>query len=292
MSIPVNLDRRQCNRQNAALAGVLLWLATLLLPAATLALDGQININTATVTELEKLPFVGQARAQAIVEHRRQHGPFVTLESLLASEAIGESTLAAIQPYLTLTGPTTLTSISEPLPLNAPGGDAIREFNLSRHISIRPGEMKPLPDGEYFPVLLHFVKNATRRIELAMFLFKTTKAPDNRPAQLVDALSAARQRGVTVEVLLEKSGYDDNINKENERVARLLRKNRVKVRFDTPATTTHAKLALIDGRYVFIGSHNLTQSALAHNHELSLLIDSTALARELADYLARIKAAE
>ena len=75
-------------------------------------------------------------------------------------------------------------------------------------------------------------------------------------------------------------------------MAQLLRKNRIEVRFDSPATTTHTKLVVIDNRYVFLGSHNLTQAALKHNHEVSLLLDNTALAREIADYIGRVRAAE
>jgi competence protein ComEA len=38
--------------------------------------EERININTASVEELERLPGVGLAIATRIVEHRRRHGPF------------------------------------------------------------------------------------------------------------------------------------------------------------------------------------------------------------------------
>jgi len=47
----------------------------------------------------------------------------------------------------------------------------------------------------------------------------------------------------------------------------------------------HTKLAVIDGRYTFIGSHNLTQSALKHNNELSVLVDSPAVAESTLNYI-------
>ncbi|MBU4177899.1 MAG: phospholipase, partial [Proteobacteria bacterium] len=49
-----------------------------------------------------------------------------------------------------------------------------------------------------------------------------------------------------------------------------------------------AKLAVIDRRYCLVGSHNLTQSALKHNHELSLLLDNPQLAEEILAYLETI----
>src|SRR5262245_47843256 len=38
--------------------------------------EGRININTASVEELERLPGIGPAIASGIVEHRRKHGLF------------------------------------------------------------------------------------------------------------------------------------------------------------------------------------------------------------------------
>jgi phosphatidylserine/phosphatidylglycerophosphate/cardiolipin synthase-like enzyme len=55
--------------------------------------------------------------------------------------------------------------------------------------------------------------------------------------------------------------------------------------FDSPGTTTHTKVAVIDGRYIFLGSHNLTNSALKYNHELSVFIDSPELAGKTLRYI-------
>ena len=261
----------------------LLWLA----PTATLALDGRLNLNTATVEQFEMLPTIGQTRAKAISDYRRQHGAFRSIDQLLSGKLVGESSLAAIRPYISLDGVTTLTPSSPARKIApAPAPD------LNRHISLRPGEVRVLPDEAYFPALLQHLAQANRRIGLVMFLFKATDRQDNRPAQLAQALIDARRRGVRVEVLLEKSGYDEELNRENEKVAQLLRKNRIEVRLDSPGTTTHAKLVVIDSRYVFLGSHNLTQAALKRNHEVSLLLDNTALAREITDYIGQVRAAE
>lgn len=261
-------------------------------PTAALALDGQLNLNTATVEQLELLPTIGATRAKTIADYRRQHGPFRSVDQLLDRKLIGESTLAAIRPYLILSGATTLNATPSPKAAGSPNRPARQEITFSRHLATRPGEVQILPDEEYFPTLLQSIAQASRRIELAMFLFKTTESSDNRPAQLAKALINARGRGVQVEVLLEKSGYDAELNRENEKVAQQLQKQRIDVRFDTPATTTHTKLVVIDHRYVFIGSHNLTQAALKHNHEFSLLIDNAALAREISDYIGQLRTQE
>jgi competence protein ComEA len=38
--------------------------------------EERININNASVEELQRLPGIGPALASRIVEHRRRHGPF------------------------------------------------------------------------------------------------------------------------------------------------------------------------------------------------------------------------
>ena len=153
---------------------------------------------------------------------------------------------------------------------------------------VQPGAIRAVPDAAYYDTLAALIKNADQRIDLAMFLFKTSPADNNRPAGLVRELVAARQRGVAVRVILEYSGHDQKLNRANQETAALLKKGGVAVFFDSPNRTSHAKLAVIDRRYCLVGSHNLTQSALKHNHELSLLLDNPQLAEEILAYLETI----
>ena len=61
-----------------------------------------VNLNTATAEELDDLPGVGPAIAQAIVDHRTTHGPFATVEELLEVRGIGQAKLEEIRPRVTL----------------------------------------------------------------------------------------------------------------------------------------------------------------------------------------------
>jgi competence protein ComEA len=54
--------------------------------------DGKININTAGVSELDKLPGVGPALAGRIIQYRTEHGPFSQPEDLRNISGIGAKT--------------------------------------------------------------------------------------------------------------------------------------------------------------------------------------------------------
>lgn len=150
-------------------------------------------------------------------------------------------------------------------------------------------KIRLLTDSDYYQVLVEHIQKASRRIDLAMYFFKVTGSSRNKPAQLVRELAKAQRRGVKVQVILEKSGYNESLNKENERTAQALREKGITVRFDSAAITTHAKVMVIDQRFCFIGSHNFTHSALTYNHELSLLVDDTHLARQLLQHLNEVE---
>lgn len=58
----------------------------------------KININTASASELEALPGIGPSKAAAIVEYRKQNGPFKTLDDLVNVSGIGDKSLENIKP--------------------------------------------------------------------------------------------------------------------------------------------------------------------------------------------------
>lgn len=61
------------------------------------AAEGPVPVNRADATLLESLPGVGPVLAERIVAHRRDHGPFATVEDLLGVPGIGEAKLASLR---------------------------------------------------------------------------------------------------------------------------------------------------------------------------------------------------
>jgi len=57
-----------------------------------------VDLNTATADQLDELPGVGPATAQAILDYRKEHGRFTNVDELIDVRGIGEAKLAALRP--------------------------------------------------------------------------------------------------------------------------------------------------------------------------------------------------
>ena len=61
-----------------------------------------ININTAGVDQLVKLPRVGPTIAQRIIDFREKNGKFKRLEDIMKVKGIGEKTFAGMKKMITV----------------------------------------------------------------------------------------------------------------------------------------------------------------------------------------------
>ena len=64
--------------------------------------SGTININTASASDLEKLPGIGPALAERIVEYRDSHGPFASVDALTDVPGIGKAKLEGLREQATV----------------------------------------------------------------------------------------------------------------------------------------------------------------------------------------------
>jgi len=143
-----------------------------------------------------------------------------------------------------------------------------------------------LKDREYVRDLIRAIDGAQEEIVVCMFLFRASGYRGSYPDRVVERLLKAARRGVRVEVVLERGGDPTGtLDRDNEATRRRLEQGGVRTRMDSPRRTTHTKLVVIDRRTTFVGSHNLTHSALKMNHELSVVIDSPAVAAETLKYI-------
>lgn len=70
--------------------------------------EGVVNIQTGTAEELQRLPGVGPSKAAAIIAFR-ERTPFRRVEDILRVRGIGRATFRRLRPYLSVSGPTTLS---------------------------------------------------------------------------------------------------------------------------------------------------------------------------------------
>ncbi|WP_134687184.1 helix-hairpin-helix domain-containing protein [Brevibacillus migulae] len=66
-------------------------------PAGHSAAGGAVNINTATMAELQSLPGIGATRAEAILAYRQKNGPFSKPEDLKKVTGIGDKTFLQLK---------------------------------------------------------------------------------------------------------------------------------------------------------------------------------------------------
>ena len=102
-----SIPRRTARLRAALLAACLAASLAGTSPAAYAA-DGVVNVNTATAEELVRLPGIGDAKARAILDYRKEKGAFKSVEQLREVKGIGDAALERLRPHLAIEGKTTL----------------------------------------------------------------------------------------------------------------------------------------------------------------------------------------
>ena len=97
----------QRNGVRSLLAVLALALAAAPAMAGEASLTGVVNVNTATVDQLVLLPGIGEARANALIQARKQQGGFKSVDELLEVKGIGKAGLAKLRPHVAVRGKTT-----------------------------------------------------------------------------------------------------------------------------------------------------------------------------------------
>ena len=64
-----------------------------------------LNLNTATVAQLEALPGIGKSTAERILEYRQKNGGFKKVEDLMNVRGVGEKSFLKLKSLITVTTP-------------------------------------------------------------------------------------------------------------------------------------------------------------------------------------------
>jgi len=76
----------------------------LLCLASTQSAFAAVNINTASVEELDAVKYITPAKARAIVDYRSKNGPFKSLDELKNIKGFKEKSIAKLSGELTVNG--------------------------------------------------------------------------------------------------------------------------------------------------------------------------------------------
>lgn len=112
------------------------------------------------------------------------------------------------------------------------------------------------------PEVLGLIDSAQTSIYVETYVFTSE--------EMMDALIAAKMRGVDVKVIMEEriDGSPDALA-----YSRLLGSGVDVCWASNVFKLTHSKIIIVDGKKALVGSHNLSYSALNTNREISLLVE-------------------
>jgi len=134
-----------------------------------------------------------------------------------------------------------------------------------------------ITDREWETLANQMINGAKSSVDLVHLEFLSY--PDTREITIANSLKAAAGRGVPVRVIL-----DDEVDGNQTKIDEFNSVGNMLAKLDNSDITTHAKLLIVDGTQVLVGSTNLSKSALHFNHEANLYIDAAAAALEYVDY--------
>lgn len=142
-----------------------------------------------------------------------------------------------------------------------------------------------ITERDYLPALLKLLDHARSRIDIIAFSFAIGSASGRidmkgAPFQIAQKLAQLKKkRGARLKIRLVLEGYRETETR-NRVTAAFLKKAGIQVRY----SSTHAKGFCVDGRYLLIGSTNLSNQSVMKNNETNLLIDSPETAAEFERY--------
>ena len=163
-------------------------------------------------------------------------------------------------------------------------------IHIPLSISSPVEELRLVTNEQYFQAARDLIKGAKHSLRVMMFEMTYYKNRTGSPTNvLMQELISARKRGVKVEVILEMKEGEDRTTKNNRQSGKILSDGGVTVIYDSPSQTTHTKVLIADEQLVLLGSTNWTYSALTNNNEVSILIRSKEIAKELTAYFNKVK---
>lgn len=148
-------------------------------------------------------------------------------------------------------------------------------------INKTPAKGQILYNYIYAKFLIDKIESAEKSINMLMFYFSYDGRRKSPITDVYTALKNAVERGVKVNVVLDKDGEQDYYlsRKINKNAIKALKRAGVNAITDNVDDVTHSKVVTIDDKWSIVGSHNITLSALFKYEEVSIAIEDDQLAK-------------
>ena len=132
------------------------------------------------------------------------------------------------------------------------------------------GSVKSIFSPDDSDEIFNIIRNAKYEIKLEVYEFSYKS--------LADTLIDARNRNVSIKVILEPSVYNNNA------MFNYLLNNGIDVTWAMKKFhNTHSKFMIIDDKIVLVGSMNWSENSIKENREASVIIYSKEVSREFED---------
>jgi len=143
----------------------------------------------------------------------------------------------------------------------------------------------PALSTDYPKVVTPLLSAAGQTIEVVMYEWKWyTYEAAGGVEKFNLAFQAAARRGVKIRVLLNIESMGHAITKINLNTEQFLRLAGVEVKFGQIGVATHAKMLIIDQKYLILGSHNISKGSFSKNQEASIIVEGGEAIRPYINY--------
>jgi len=139
-----------------------------------------------------------------------------------------------------------------------------------------------LIDEKFLPAAQSIIANAQKSIFISSFKVEITSKPRGRALRnFFDTLIWKAQKNVDVRFLINRITKKGGVPLSNFFAISYLPQHGIQVRCLTNERICHAKLLIVDGLIVIIGSHNLSVKSCHNNFEVSYLFHDIYTAGQL-----------
>ncbi len=160
-------------------------------------------------------------------------------------------------------------------------------FDATTTTPVTSHGVKLIDNQQYLPELMSLLDGAKTSIDLIQYNF-FSESGDAK--SIVDKLIAKKQANPKLAIRLFIEGDHGTGAARNLLTVAKLKAAGIDVVLDSKNLITHAKAVSVDGKHVLAGSHNMTNTSMDKNNEVSLSITSTPLAKAYTTYFNQLVA--